>query len=58
MEEKIISRKKLSIFDSHAHYDDEDFNEDRETVIEELKNNNIVGVLNCGASLEGCVEFC
>ncbi|MCY6370115.1 TatD family hydrolase [Clostridium ganghwense] len=41
------------IFDSHAHYDDESFNEDREQVIKELKENNIVGVLNCGASLQG-----
>jgi len=43
----------LNIFDSHAHYDDESFNDDRETVIKELKANGIVGVLNCGASLEG-----
>lgn len=43
----------INIFDSHAHYDDESFNEDREAVIKELKENGIVGVLNCGASLEG-----
>lgn len=41
------------IFDSHAHYDDESYNEDREQVIKELKENGIVGILNCGASLEG-----
>lgn len=41
------------IFDSHAHYDDESFNEDRKQVIKELKENGIVGVLNCGASPEG-----
>lgn len=41
------------IFDSHAHYDDRRFNKDREQVIKELKENNIVGVLNCGASLRG-----
>lgn len=41
------------IFDSHAHYDDESFDEDREQVIKELKENGIVGILNCGASLEG-----
>lgn len=41
------------IFDSHAHYDDEAFDEDRENVLEELSNNNIIGVLNCGSSLEG-----
>jgi TatD DNase family protein len=41
------------IFDSHAHYDDEAFEADRENVISELKNNEIIGVLNCGASIEG-----
>ncbi|MDF2505612.1 TatD family hydrolase [Clostridium sp.] len=41
------------IFDSHAHYDDEAFNGDREQVIKELRENEIIGVLNCGASLEG-----
>lgn len=43
----------LNIFDSHAHYDDESFNEDREAVIKELRERGIVGVLNCGASLQG-----
>jgi TatD DNase family protein len=41
------------IFDSHAHYDDEAFNEDREEVIQGLKNKGVIGVLNCGASIEG-----
>lgn len=41
------------IFDSHAHYDDEAFNEDREEVILGLKDKGVIGVLNCGASLEG-----
>ncbi|MCB2297615.1 TatD family hydrolase [Clostridium tagluense] len=41
------------IFDSHAHYDDEAFNEDRENVIMGLKDKGVIGVLNCGASLEG-----
>ncbi|MFL0195614.1 TatD family hydrolase [Clostridium sp. WILCCON 0269] len=44
---------ELSIFDAHAHYDDEQFNGDRNIVINELKKNNIVGVLNCGSSIEG-----
>ncbi|MCI1944912.1 TatD family hydrolase [Clostridium luticellarii] len=43
----------IDIFDAHAHYDDEQFDKDREKIIEELKNNNIVGVLNCGSSMEG-----
>lgn len=40
------------IFDSHAHYDDEAFDKDRYEVIEELKNHGIVGVLDCGSSIE------
>lgn len=41
------------IFDSHAHYDDEEFDNDREEVICELKRNGIIGILNCGSSIEG-----
>lgn len=41
------------IFDSHAHYDDDRFNEDREEVIKEIQDNGVIGVLNCGASLQG-----
>lgn len=43
----------LKIFDSHAHYDDESFDEDRDLVIKELSENGVVGILNCGASLKG-----
>jgi TatD DNase family protein len=49
MEERI----DYEIFDSHAHYDGEDFNEDRESVIDEIQRNKVIGVLNCGSSLEG-----
>lgn len=55
MEKSMIIEKNINIFDAHAHYDDEEFNCDRELIIEELKKNNVVGVLNCGASFEGCV---
>lgn len=41
------------IFDSHAHYDDESFNEDREQIIKEINENGVINVLNCGASLQG-----
>jgi TatD DNase family protein len=55
MEDKISHDIKINydIFDSHAHYDDEDFNEDRDEVISEIKRNNVIGVLNCGSTLEG-----
>lgn len=41
------------IFDSHAHYDDEQFNEDRGELLKSLKDNGVVGIINCGSSLEG-----
>lgn len=43
----------LHIFDSHAHYDDESFNEDRDKVINEIKETGVIGVLNCGSSFDG-----
>ncbi|WP_190972218.1 TatD family hydrolase [Clostridium sp. HV4-5-A1G] len=43
----------ISIFDAHSHYDDKEFDEDRDQVIKELKDHDIVGVLNCGSSIEG-----
>lgn len=42
------------IFDSHAHYDDSAFEDDREDVIVKIKEAGIRGVLNCGADIKGC----
>lgn len=42
------------IFDTHAHYDDEAFDEDREVLLEALPKNGIARVVNVGSSLEGC----
>ena len=39
------------IFDTHAHYDDEAFDEDREEILSSLKANNISYVTNIGASM-------
>lgn len=41
------------IFDTHTHYDFEQFNEDRETLINSLKENNVSMVLNVGADMRG-----
>ncbi len=41
------------IFDTHAHYDDEAFDEDREELIESLRKANISKVVNIGANLAG-----
>lgn len=39
------------IFDTHAHYDDEAFNEDRNEIIQSLQENGIETVVNIGASI-------
>ena len=41
-----------NIFDSHAHYTDKAFNDDRENMLGSLKESGICGVINCGADLE------
>lgn len=40
------------IFESHAHYDDEAFNEDREALLESMQEQGIGYVMNIGASLK------
>lgn len=43
------------IFDSHAHYDDEQFDADREELLEtRLPAAGVCGVLNMGSDLESC----
>lgn len=39
------------IFESHAHYDDEAFDQDREELLQNMQNNGIGYVLNIGASI-------
>ena len=39
------------IFDTHAHYDDAKFNDDREDVLNDLKNHDISLVLNAGCDI-------
>lgn len=41
------------IFDSHAHYDDEAFDEDREALFRQMEGAGITGIVNVGASLRG-----
>ena len=40
------------IFDTHAHYDDEAFDEDREELLGKMPIENIGRIVNVGASLE------
>ena len=49
---------EYKIFDSHAHYDDEEFDDDRKEVIEELKNEGVIGIMNCSSSYESIAKTC
>lgn len=40
------------IFESHAHYDDEQFDEDRDTLLQALPQHNVGAIVNVGSSLE------
>jgi TatD DNase family protein len=42
------------IFDTHAHYDDEQFDTDREELLLSMYENNVGTIINVGASLAGC----
>lgn len=44
----------VKIFDTHAHYDDEWFDEDRSCLIESLAEGGVKKVCNIGATLKGC----
>ena len=45
---------KAMIFDTHAHYDDDAFNEDREQLLAALPEQGIARVVDVGASLASC----
>jgi TatD DNase family protein len=42
----------MEFFDSHAHYDDERFEADRASIIEEVYNSGITKLANIGSSME------
>lgn len=42
------------IFDTHAHYDDEAFSEDRDGLLKKMEQYGIGGIVNAGASMESC----
>ena len=43
------------IFDTHAHYDDVAFHEDRKELLHQMKQNRIGRIVNIGSSLESCI---
>ena len=50
--------KSYKIFDSHAHYDDESFDEDREFLLNEIQENGVIGAINCSSSYESVKKTC
>ena len=42
----------MELFDTHAHYNDEKFNEDRQSVIADVYNSGVTRLVNAGYSLE------
>ena len=44
----------MKIFDTHAHYDDEAFDKDRDELLAGLLAGNIGNIVNVGASMDGC----
>lgn len=50
-----MNNEILPIFDSHAHYDSEQFNQDRDALLGDiLPQKGVVGILNMGSDLPGC----
>ncbi len=48
--------KKPMIFESHAHYDSEQFHEDREELLNAMPENGVGTIINCGASWDSVTE--
>ena len=46
----------MKLFDNHSHLDDEKFDEDREELIEKIKNSNVKMLISAGYSLEGSTK--
>lgn len=43
-----------NIFDSHAHYDDERFNEDRDELLSRILAGGVCGIVNAASSMPSC----
>lgn len=49
-----------NIFDTHAHYDDDSFDEDRFSLLDEMFESGVSGIINCGCTVESSkksIEF-
>lgn len=48
----------MQIFDSHAHYDDKQFDLDRDEIIKNLQENEIAGCINIGCDIDTSKKAC
>ena len=48
--------KNAPIFDTHAHYDDPQFDPDREQLLRRLPDQGVVGVVSCGCDLPSSLQ--
>ena len=48
-------RRYKMYFDTHAHYDDEKFNENRDILIEEMHANGVDNIINIGSDIESSI---
>ncbi|MBR3163126.1 MAG: TatD family hydrolase [Clostridia bacterium] len=48
----------MDIFDTHAHYDDEKFDKDRDEVIRSLKDGNVTKCINIGCDIDTSKKAC
>lgn len=46
----------MEYFETHAHYDDEKFNIDREKLIEQMYKENVTKIISAGYSLDGSIR--
>lgn len=46
----------MKVFDSHAHYDDEKFDEDRDKIINEVHKSGVDKIISAGYSLKGSLD--
>ena len=52
----IETERLAMIFDTHTHYDDEQFDADREELLLSLKEHGVGAVANMGATMQGAVD--
>ena len=46
----------MELFDTHAHYNDEKFDNDRKQIIQDIYNSNVTMLVNAGYSVESSIK--